>query len=137
MKHLIFCLTILLCSIAAQGLSSDDGIFKYEVKSITHCIIKDDEVFSGETTYPQDGRTIIVTEEDITVNIEKSNTKLLFYIKNWEFNEQGVLEYYTKHSLSDDTVVVLVERGDNAIFTFSFINLKEKECYIYKTEYFE
>ncbi|MBR5642894.1 MAG: hypothetical protein IKW77_01760 [Salinivirgaceae bacterium] len=136
MKHLLFCLAILLCSNAVQGQSSDGGIFKYRVISITEYVIENDEAHKGEATFPTDGRTIVVTEDDITINSEKSNIKELFYIKDWGF-EDGNLIYVTRHSLSNDKVMILVQRFDDGIFTFSFKNLNTNECYIYRVEYFE
>lgn len=134
MKHLVFCVTILLCSIVAQGQSSDDEIFKYKVLSITECIFSNGEVIEGETTFPKDNRTIYVDEEEVSVVIEKTNTKITFDIKDFNFDE-GILVYETTHRLSKDKVAILVKRYDNGIYTFSFINFNEENCYIYRVEY--
>lgn len=131
MKTLILCLAIMLGSFIAQGEE-----FTYKVLSITECLIRDGKVFEGETTFPKDNRTIYVDEKEVSVVIEKTNTKITFDIKDFNFDE-GILVYETTHRLSKDKVAILVKRYDNGIYTFSFINFKEENCYIYRVEYFE
>lgn len=131
MKTLILCLAIMLGSFIAQGEE-----FTYKVLSITACLISNGEVIEGETTFPKDNRTIYVDEEEVSVVIEKTNTKITFDIKDRYFDE-GILVYETTHRLSKDKVAILVKRYDNGIYTFSFINFNEENCYIYRVEYFE
>jgi len=136
MKKLFLILTTLL-GIVVQGYSSpnDEKTFTYRVISITPCVIQNGDIFSGETTFPKDNRIVYVDKNEIYVYIQKSNTKVTFDIKDAYF-EDGILIYETNHRLSNDKVIVMVKRFDNGIYTFSFINFKEKECYIYKVEYF-
>lgn len=129
MKPLILCLAIMLGSFIAQGEE-----FTYKVLSITECIFRNGEVIEGETTFPKDNRTIYVDEEEVSVVIEKTNTKITFDIKDFNFDE-GILVYVTTHRLSKDKVAILVKRFDNGIYTFSFINFNEENCYIYRVEY--
>ena len=136
MKRLFLILTVLL-GITVQGYSSpNDESFTYEVLSITPCVIQNGEIYSGETTYPKDNRIVYVDEHEIYVYIQKSNIQVSFDIQTCYF-EDGNLVYETIHRLSKDKVIIMVKRFENGIYTFSFINLKEKDCYIYKTEYFK
>ena len=136
MKKFLFFLTILLSSLIVRGQSSPkDGIFMYKVMSITPCTIVNDEFYPEETTIPKDKRIVVVDEDYITVYIGKTSTKVTFEIQDYYFDD-GNLVYVTRHNLSGDKVIIIIKRF-NTSFTFSFINLNEKECYIYKTEYFE
>lgn len=107
----------------------------YKVMSITPCTIVNDEFYPEETTIPKDKRIVVVDEDYITVYIGKTSTKVTFEIQDYYFDD-GNLVYVTRHNLSGDKVIIIIKRF-NTSFTFSFINLNEKECYIYKTEYFE
>lgn len=136
MKKLFLILTVLL-GITSQGYSSpNDETFTYRVTSITQCVIENGEVYEGETTFPKDDRIVYIDNEEVSVIIKKSNIKITFDIKKFEFDE-GNLVYTTKHRLSGDTVVIIVKRFKNGVFTFSFINFNDKNCYIYRAEYFE
>lgn len=136
MKKVLFFLTILFSNLIVKGNPSpNEEIFKYKVVSITPCTIEDEEIYPGQTTFPKDDRIIVVTDKTITVYITKKNTKVVFKIKDWHF-EDGCLIYETRHDLTNDRVVVLIRKYDYK-FTFSFLNFNEKECYIYKVEYFE
>lgn len=136
MKKFFLILTVLL-GITIQGYSSpNEETFTYRVLSITQCIIEDGEVYKGETTFPKDDRIVYIDNEEVSVIINKSNIKITFDIKKFEFDE-GNLVYTTKHRLSGDTVVIIVKRFKNGMFTFSFINFNDKNCYIYQAEYFK
>ena len=138
MKNLIICIALLFGSFIAIGqTSTDDETFTYRVTSITQCFIEDGEVFQGETTFPKDDRVIYIDNEEVSVIIYKRNIKITFDIKKFEFDE-GNLVYTTKHRLSGDTVVIIVKRFKNGVYTFSFINFNDDDdCYIYRAEYFE
>lgn len=128
---------IAILGIAVQGYSSpNDEKFTYRVLSITQCLIRNGEVFEGETTFPKDNRVIYVNDTEVTVIINKTNTKITFDIKSFKF-EDGILVYTTTHRLSGDKVAILVKRFNNGIFTFSFVNFNDENCYIYKVEYFK
>ena len=136
MKKFFLILTVLL-GITIQGYSSpNEEMFTYRVLSITECLIRDGEVFEGETTFPKDDRIIYVDNKEVSVIINKKSIKVTFDIKDFEF-EDGNLVYTTKHRLSGDKVAIIVKRFTNGIFTFSFINFNDENCYIYRVEYFE
>lgn len=130
-------MTVLL-GIIVQGYSSpnDEETFTYRVLSITQCIIKDGEVFEGETTFPKDDRIVYVDNDEVSVIINKTGIKITFDIKDFEFKD-GNLVYTTRHNLSGDKVAILVKRFNNGIYTFSFINFNDENCYIYRVEYFK
>ena len=134
----IFLILIAILGIAIQGYSSpnDEETFTYRVLSITQCIIKNGEVFEGETTFPKDDRIVYVDNDEVSVIINKTGIKITFDIKNFEFKD-GNLVYTTRHNLSGDKVAILVKRFNNGIFTFSFINFNDENCYIYRVEYFK
>lgn len=129
---------IAILGIAIQGYSSpnDEKTFTYRVISITPCVIQNGDIFSGETTFPKDNRIVYVDKNEIYVYIQKSNTKVTFDIKDFKF-EDGILVYTTTHRLSGDKVAILIKRFDNGIFTFSFVNFNDENCYIYRVEYFK
>lgn len=128
---------IAILGIAIQGYSSpNDETFTYRVLSITQCVIKDGEVFEGETTFPKDDRIVYVDNDEVSVIINKTGIKITFNIKDFEFKD-GNLVYTTRHNLSGDKVAILVKRFNNGIFTFSFINFNDENCYIYRVEYFK
>lgn len=131
MKQMVLVVAILLGSFIAKG---DE--FTYKVLSITQCIIRNGDVFEGETTYPKDDRTVYVDENIISVYIKKTNTTVTFDIQDFDF-DNGNLVYEAKHRLTGDKVVVIVKRFENGIYTFSFINFNDENCYIYRVEYFE
>ena len=136
MKKFLFFLTILLSSLIVKGNSSpNEKIFKYSVFAITECVFEDGEFYIGRTTNPSDNRTIVVTDEKIVVYIGKTNTKITFVIEDSKI-EDGSLIYTTKHVPSKDKVLIIVNKFDS-MFTFSFVNINQKEGYIYKAEYFE
>ena len=136
MKKFFLILTVLL-GIAVQGYSSpNDETFTYRVLSITQCLIRDGEVFEGETTFPKDNRIIYIDNSEVSVIIQKTNIKVTFDIKDFEFND-GNLVYTTRHRLSGDKVIIIIKRFNNGIYTFSFINFNDENCYIYKVEYFK
>lgn len=128
---MVLVVAILLGSFIAKG---DE--FTYKVLSITQCIIRNGDVFEGETTYPKDDRTVYVDENIISVYIKKTNTTVTFDIQDFDF-DNGNLVYVAKHRLTGDKVVVIVKRFENGIYTFSFINFNDENCYIYRVEYFE
>ena len=137
MKNLILFLAIMLSSFIAKcQTSTDDETFTYRVTSITQCLIKDGEVFQGETTSPKDDRIVYIDNEIVAVIISKSNIKITFDIEEFEFDE-GNLVYTTTQRLSGDKVVIIVKRFKNGVYTFSFINFNDENCYIYRAEYFE
>lgn len=130
-------MAILFGSFIVNGQSSyKNDIFTYNVLSITPCTIVNDDIRVGETTYPKDDRTIIITNELIVVYIGKTETKISFNIQDYEFDDDGNLVYETKHRLSGDKVLIMINR-DGYSYTFTFLNINEKECYIYETEYFK
>jgi len=136
MKKLFLILTALL-GIVVQGYSSpNDEHFTYRVESITQCLIRNGEVFEGETTFPKDNRIVYVDNSEVSVIINKTGIKVTFDIKDFEFDE-GNLVYTTRHRLSGDKVIIIVKRFNNGIYTFSFINFNDENCYIYKVEYFK
>lgn len=133
----LFLILIVLLGITVQGYSSpNDEHFTYRVLSITQCIIRNGDVFEGETTFPKDNRVIYVDDNEVSVIINKTNIKVTFDIQKYEFDE-GNLVYTTRHRLSDDKVVIIVKRFDNGIYTFSFVNFNDENCYIYRVEYFK
>ena len=134
----LFLILIAILGIAIQGYSSpnDEETFTYRVLSITQCVIKDGEVFEGETTFPKDNRIVYVDNDEVSVIINKTGIKITFDIKDFEFKD-GNLVYTTRHNLSGDKVAILVKRFNNGIYTFSFINFNDENCYIYKVEYFK
>ena len=131
MKNLIICVAIMLGSFIAKG-----EVFTYKVLSITQCIIRDGDIFEGETTYPKDDRTVYVDEDIISVYIKKTNITVTFDIQDFNFDD-GNLVYQAKHRLTGNKVVVIVKRFENGIYTFSFINFSDENVYIYKVEYFK
>lgn len=133
----LFLILIAILGIAIQGYSSPNGeTFTYRVLSITQCLLRNGEVFEGETTFPKDNRIVYVDNTEVAVIINKENIKITFDIKDFKF-EDGILVYTTAHRLSGDKVTILVKRFNNGIFTFSFINFNDENCYIYKVEYFK
>ena len=133
----LFLILIAILGIAIQGYSSpNDETFTYRVLSITQCLLRNGEVFEGETTFPKDNRIVYVDDTEVAVIINKENIKITFDIKDFKF-EDGILVYTTTHRLSGDKVTILVKRFNNGIFTFSFINFNDENCYIYKVEYFK
>lgn len=129
-------MTVLL-GITSQGYSSpNDETFTYRVLSITQCLIRNGEVFEGETTFPKDNRTVYVDDEEVSVFIQRTNIKVTFDIKSFKF-EDGNLVYTTTHRLSGDKVIIIIKRFDNGIYTFSFVNFNDENCYIYRVEYFK
>jgi len=136
MKKFFLILTTLL-GIVVQGYSSpNDETFTYRVLSITQCLIRNGEVFEGETTFPKDNRTVYVDDEEVSVFIQRTNIKVTFDIKSFKF-EDGNLVYTTTHRLSGDKVIIIIKRFDNGIYTFSFVNFNDENCYIYRVEYFK
>lgn len=133
----LFLILIAILGIAIQGYSSpNDETFTYRVLSITQCLLRNGEVFEGETTFPKDNRIVYIDDTEVAVIINKENIKITFDIKDFKF-EDGILVYTTAHRLSGDKVTILVKRFNNGIFTFSFINFNDENCYIYKVEYFK
>ena len=128
---------IAILGMAIQGYSSpNDETFTYRVLSITQCLLRNGEVFEGETTFPKDDRIVYVDDTEVAVIINKTNIKVTFDIKDFKF-EDGILVYTTTHRLSGDKVAILVKRFDNGIYTFSFVNFNDENCYIYRVEYFK
>ena len=133
----LFLILIAILGIAIQGYSSpNDETFTYRVLSITQCLLRNGEVFEGETTFPKDNRIVYVDDTEVAVIINKENIKITFDIKDFKF-EDGILVYTTTHRLSGDKVAILIKRFDNGIYTFSFVNFNDENCYIYKVEYFK
>ena len=79
---------------------------------------------------------VYVDNDEVSVIINKTGIKITFNIKDFEFKD-GNLVYTTRHNLSGDKVAILVKRFNNGIFTFSFINFNDENCYIYRVEYFK
>lgn len=128
---------IAILGIAIQGYSSpNDETFTYRVLSITQCLLRNGEVFEGETTFPKDDRIVYVDNTEVAVIINKTNIKITFDIKDFKFDD-GILVYTTTHRLSGDKVAILIKRFDNGIYTFSFVNFNDENCYIYRVEYFK
>ncbi len=139
MKKLLLCLAIILGGFVVKGQdtsSVDSKSFTYKVLSITQCFFKNGEVIEGETTYPKDYRIVYVDEDIISVYIKKTNITVTLDIQDFKFDD-GNLVYEAKHRLTGDKVVVIVKRFENGIYTFSFINFNDENCYIYRVEYFE
>lgn len=133
----LFLVLIAILGMAIQGYSSpNDETFTYRVLSITQCLLRNGEVFEGETTFPKDDRIVYVDDTEVAVIINKTNIKVTFDIKDFKF-EDGILVYTTTHRLSGDKVAILVKRFDNGIYTFSFVNFNDENCYIYRVEYFK
>lgn len=132
----LFLILIAILGIAIQGYSSpNDETFTYRVLSITQCLLRNGEIFEGETTSPKDNRIVYVDDKEVSVYIKKTNVKITFDIKNCYFDD-GNLIYETTHRLSGDKVIIIVKRFNNGIYTFSFINTNDENLYIYKVEYF-